>query len=43
VAYLIVERERVEHRLTWRQLKRRLIFKGPQTSLPALERFRMAA
>src|SRR5919197_3196494 len=43
VAYLIVERERVEHRLTWRQLKRQLIFKSPQTSLPSLERLRMAA
>ena len=43
VAYLIVERERVEHRLTWRQLKRQLILRGPQTSLPSLERLRMAA
>src|ERR671917_435718 len=43
VAYLIVERERVDHRLTWRKLKRQLILKGPQTPLPSLERLRMAA
>src|SRR5919201_1929039 len=43
VAFLIVERERVEHRLTWRQLRRQLILRGPQTSLPSLERLRMAA
>src|ERR671915_2523620 len=43
VAYLIVERERVDQRLTWRKLERRLILKGPQTSLPSLERLRMAA
>jgi hypothetical protein len=42
VAYLVVERERVDHRLTWRQLKRQLILKGPQTSLPSLARLRMA-
>jgi hypothetical protein len=42
-AYLIVERERIDQRLTWRKLKRRLILKGPQTSLPSLERLRMAA
>jgi hypothetical protein len=41
--YLIVEHERVRHRLTWRQLKRQLILKGPQTSLPSLEQLRMAA
>jgi hypothetical protein len=43
VAYLIVERARVDQRLTWRKLKRRLILKGPQTSLPSLEQLRMAA
>jgi hypothetical protein len=43
VAYLIVERERVDQRLTWRKLKRQLILKGPQTSLPSLEQLRMAA
>src|ERR687895_1744469 len=43
VAYLIVERERVDHRLTWRKLKRQLILKGPQTPFPSLERLRMAA
>jgi hypothetical protein len=43
VAYLIVERERVDQRLTWRKLKRQLILKGPQTPLPSLERLRMAA
>jgi putative transposase len=43
VAYLIVERERVDRGLTWRQLKRHLILKGPQLTLPALERVRQAA
>jgi hypothetical protein len=43
VAYLIVERERVDQRLTWRKLKRQLILKGSQTSLPSLERLRMVA
>ena len=42
-AYLIVERERIDQRLTWRKLKRQLILKGPQTPLPSLERLRMAA
>jgi hypothetical protein len=43
VAYLIVERERSERGMTWRQFKRRLILKKPHTPLPALERLRMAA
>jgi Transposase DDE domain len=43
VAYLIVERERLEQGYTWRQLKRRLILQGQQLALPALERVRAAA
>ena len=43
VAYLVVERERLDRGLTWRQLKRQLILKGPRLSLPALERVREAA
>ena len=43
VAYLIVERERLDRRLTWRQCKRQLILTGVQCSLPALERVRRAA
>lgn len=43
LAYLIVERERVDQRLTWRKLKRQLILKGPQAPLPSLKRLRMAA
>jgi hypothetical protein len=43
VAYLIVERERLEQHCTWRQLKRRLIFQGSRVALPALERVRAAA
>jgi putative transposase len=43
VAYLIVERERLDRGLTWRQLKRQLILTGSQVSLPALERVREAA
>jgi hypothetical protein len=43
VAYMSVEHERVRHTLTWRPLKRQLILKGPHTSLPSLERLRMAA
>jgi hypothetical protein len=43
VAYLIVERERLEQEVTWRKLKQRLILKGPQFVLPTLERVRMAA
>jgi putative transposase len=42
-AYLIVERERLDQGCTWRQLKHRLILKGMQVSLPALERMREAA
>jgi hypothetical protein len=43
VAYLMVERERFERGMTWRQFKRHLILKKPHTPLPALERLRMAA
>lgn len=43
VAYLIVERERLDQGYTWRQLKRRLILQGRQLALPALERVRAAA
>ena len=43
VAYLVIERERLDQGLTWRQLKQRLILKGRQLSLPALERVRRAA
>jgi putative transposase len=43
VAYLIVERERVDRGDTWRQRKRQLILTGPQGALPALERVRRAA
>jgi hypothetical protein len=43
VAYLIVERERLDQRVTWRKLKQRLILKGSQSTLPALERVREAA
>ena len=43
VAYLIVERERLDRRLTWRQCKRQLILNGVQVTLPALERVRKAA
>jgi len=43
VAYLIVERERLEQGCTWRQLKRRLILQGRQLASPALERVRAAA
>ena len=43
VAYLIVERERIDHSVTWRQRKRQLILKGSQVALPALERVRNAA
>jgi hypothetical protein len=42
-AYLVVERERSDHRVTWRQLKRKLMVKGLKLPLPALERGRMAA
>jgi putative transposase len=43
VAYLIVERERLDHGMTWCQFKRRLILKGTQVALPALARVREAA
>jgi hypothetical protein len=43
VAYLVVERERLDHGVTWRKFKRRLILKGPQVPLSALERVRKAA
>jgi hypothetical protein len=43
VAYLIVERERLDQGVTWRTFKRRLILKGSQVALPALERVRRAA
>jgi putative transposase len=43
VAYLIVERERFDQRMTWRQFKRHLILKRSQVQLPALQRVRMAA
>ena len=43
VAYLIVERERLDRGDTWRQRKRQLILTGPQDALPALERIRRAA
>jgi hypothetical protein len=43
VAYLIVERERFDQGITWRQFKRHLILKRSQVPLPALERVRMAA
>jgi hypothetical protein len=42
-AYLIVERERLDRSLTWRQCKRQLILEGVQRALPALERIRKAA
>ena len=32
-AYLLVERERLEQRYTWRQLKRHLSLKGTQVCL----------
>ena len=43
VAYLMVERERFERGMLWRQFKRHLILKKPHTSLPALEWLRTAA
>jgi hypothetical protein len=43
VAYLIVERERLDCGATWRQRQRQLILQGPQGVLPALERVRSAA
>ena len=43
IAYLVVERERLDQGVTWRKLKRHLILKGQQVPLPALERVRKAA
>jgi hypothetical protein len=43
VAYLIVERERLDRGLTWSRCKRQLILRGRQLALPALERVRKAA
>ena len=43
VAFLVVERERLDQGYTWRQCKQQLILKGAQVSLPALERVREAA
>jgi hypothetical protein len=43
VAYLIVERERLGQGCPWRQRKRRLILRGSQAVLPALEQVRAAA
>jgi hypothetical protein len=43
VAYLSVERERLEQHCTWRQLQRRLILRGSRVALAALERVRAAA
>jgi putative transposase len=43
IAYLVVERERLDQGVTWRKLKRQLILKGQQVPLPALERVRKAA
>jgi len=43
VAYLIIERERFDQGMSWRQFKRHLILKRSQVPLPALERVRMAA
>ena len=43
VAYLIIERERFDQRMTWRQFKRHLILKRSRLPLPALEQILMAA
>src|SRR5215831_4689583 len=43
VAYLMVERERLDYGNTWRQRKRQLILTGPQEASPALKRVREAA
>jgi hypothetical protein len=43
VAYLLVERERLDQGVTWRKLKQHLILKGRQVPLLALERVRKAA
>src|ERR687886_612962 len=37
VAYLSVERERLDHGVPWRKCKQRLILRGRQVPLPALE------
>jgi hypothetical protein len=42
-AYLLVERERLDHGVPWRKFKRRLILQGSQVALPALERVKKAA
>ena len=43
VAYLVVERERLDQGVTWRKLKQHFILTGRQVPLPALERVRKAA
>jgi Transposase DDE domain len=43
VAYLVVERERVDQALTWRQYKRRLILATSRVEVPALTRLKAAA
>ena len=43
VAYLVVERERLDHGVSWRKFKRCLILTGSPVTLPALERVRKAA
>jgi hypothetical protein len=43
VAYLVVERERLDQGRTWRQCKQQLILQGTQVALPALARVREAA
>jgi Transposase DDE domain len=43
VAYLVVERERLDQGVAWRKLKQHLILQGRQVPLPALERVRKAA
>ena len=43
VAYLVVERERLDHGVSWRKFRRCLILKGSQVAVPALERVRKAA
>jgi hypothetical protein len=42
-AYLIVERERLDYGVSWRKCRQRLILKGRQVPLAALERVRKAA
>ena len=43
VAYLLVERARLDQHYPWRQCKRRLILQSRQRALPALERVCAAA